>query len=454
MRKIVSDIMDTVSFLQTSGHWPAFLCPEIMCRVPAANAVGDFSCAIAQALAPLVEKDAYNIGIEIKAQLRHRYEKIEVERDGVMSFVLPTADLLAALQQMRHAGERYGKINIGKQRRRSVHLLTKSIVLPLSLADGRALFINDVMARVYTFCGWRVTRRVVMRDDAVERALLGESVTRRYLQHLGMNVPYAEQLLPGAYIRDLAQRLELRDYKINTPKKMEWIRARVATFATRMMTEEIQKTIIRGMRIPVDEWQSWQAGAQSSPLQEVFVSSVMTLREGTRPVRSVKPNGDAITTPELLEAFGPTSVRLLFLLSPREKACDLDLSIADADAEHNVAKRIAQGAACMQHVQPPLSKQQHSVAILVPTERTLLRHLLHFPLVVEETLRNQDGSMLARYALELSHSIEELAATARKSAAAGHSAVGADLLTTAAHVFPTTCNLLGIKNDILSPSQK
>lgn len=462
-KKVINDIQWAVSFLQKSGHWPMLPSIAISAALPTINDDADVISDIAKTIAPFVKKTPQEVGVELKAQLRPRYEKITIKDDGRLLFLCTEDDARAAFA---HVARKDFFHHAKNNRPCTFVLLHRDLKLPFSLSEMRTIIVGDVLANVYAFFGWSVRRTMRVDERPDNRALIGESVTRRYLQRVGVNVVYEEPLLPGEYFEQLAARLDLPDYKMTTQKKMEWIKNRVAQSATEMMMRDVKEIVEKRLRITIDEWGMMDMSKSDNAIvitciteerptisykketsQSIGISSNIALREGDRRVKAVKPDGDGISAAEFLDAFAPDAVRLLFLLSPRTTVCDCDLHRLEENANDNPLHCIQRAVVCLQKLHDRMEKtdaQDNPAGFhYTDCERVLFRYCVLFTFVVDHVYATGDVSMLAQFALQCAASIERFTdsiAASKKYLTPAQ----IEMLTIAENVFTQTLQLLGI----------
>lgn len=258
--KILSLLRKILLEFQTKGEWPKFDLPEIEVEYPQEEKYGDYSSNIVMKIAPLVNKNPLEIGELIIKKLsqdsrnKNFFEKIELVPPGFLNFYLTKNWLNRQVNLILKAGKNYGQSHLGKNQKVQVEFISANPTGPLHLGNGRGGFIGDTLANLLKFAGYKVQREYYINDLGKQIDLLGESVTRRYLQLQGIKIDYPEDLYQGEYIKELAQKLKLRDYKLNYKNKIKEIRERIKTLAFREMVSQIKKLVGSKLKIKYHQW--------------------------------------------------------------------------------------------------------------------------------------------------------------------------------------------------------
>lgn len=258
-KTIRQDIVQAVGALQANGGWPAFDVPEIDLTVPQEQSHGDMATNVALQLAPLVGRPPLHIAEEIKSRLSGEYVKVQIAHPGFLNFFVTGEQLVGEVNDILEQGDTYGSANVGDGKKVIVEFISANPTGPLTLPNGRGGYLGDVLSSILQRVGYTVVREYYVNDRGNQIDVLGESVARRYLQLQGINVPFSDELYQGEYITELAQQLNLKDYKLTNMKKLEWVKDRVKKKALDLMLQEIQRVVEEKMQIHYDVWFSEQS---------------------------------------------------------------------------------------------------------------------------------------------------------------------------------------------------
>lgn len=293
---IQQDIEQAVQQLQRSGQWPPFDIPEFIIEAPQQDLHGDFASNIAMQLAPRVRKNPLEIANDLKGVLNGEYDQVQIAHPGFLNFFVSNEALSSEVKEVLQKGERYGCSNIGKQQKVMFEFISANPTGPLTLPNGRGGYLGDTLSSVYEHLGYNVVREYYINDRGRQIDILGESVARRYLQKHGLNVPFSEELYQGEYITDIAEKINIKDYKLNSMKKLEWVKDRIKEMALKAMLKEIERVVEEKMQIHFDNWQSekalYESGLADMLLEQLKEKDLAYDKDGATWVRTTKFGDD------------------------------------------------------------------------------------------------------------------------------------------------------------------
>ncbi len=256
---IQKDIAQAIEAVQKNSTWPAIDIPDTRIDIPDQEAHGDFSSAVAMQLASVLRKSPLEIANDIKQELKGEYDHVQIVHPGFLNFFVSGAQRGDAVKAVIKKGEKFGSTNVGHRQKVLVEFISANPTGPLTLPNGRGGYLGDVLSNVLKELGYTVVREYYVNDRGRQIDILGESVVRRYLQNMGIKVPYSEECYQGEYISDIAKAIEWKDYKLTNFRKIEWIRDRIKTQALKLMLKEIQRVVKEKMMITFDSWFSEQS---------------------------------------------------------------------------------------------------------------------------------------------------------------------------------------------------
>lgn len=268
--QVERDIRQSVESLQNSQHWPDFEMPELTVELAGTPDECAYQTNFSMKLAPLLKKHALEVAADIKSQLPDTYADVDIVQHGTLKVLLSQEQLEQAAQDLIEQGGDYGTSTDGAGQSVLVECFSLIPSHPLNLADARAAYAADIMARVYSELGYSVTRAALLhdREDEIER--LGESVARRYLQRIGINVPFDDHLIDADYVKELASKIELKDMTLENIQKIEWLKQHIADRATEMMRTKMDKTLKSDMLLKINEW-----GVESKIIEQVTAADML-----------------------------------------------------------------------------------------------------------------------------------------------------------------------------------
>lgn len=178
---------------------------------------GDISINLAFRLAGLAKKPPHVVAEVIKKTLENEkksasisgiVQKIEVAKPGFVNFFLTRGAGNEILLAIRKQGDQFGKSAIGAGKKVLIEFVSANPTGPLTIAHGRQAVIGDVLARLLTHAGYKVTREYYLNDAGRQIRLLGASVLSRYADLAGGKFAFPEDGYKGSYIGSLAEELK------------------------------------------------------------------------------------------------------------------------------------------------------------------------------------------------------------------------------------------------------
>lgn len=254
-QSIIDDITQAIQALQHESTWPEFDIPEITVEKPKEESHGDFASNIAMKLTKQLKKNPLEIAEEIRDHLNaSQYDDVQILPPGFINFFAAGNQFAEVVEEILQKKEAYGQSRVGEGTKVLLEFISANPTGPLTLPNGRGGYLGDVLANVHKELGYSVVREYYVNDRGRQIDILGESVLRRYLRDQGINVPYEEEFYQGEYIGELAKQLDVKDYKLTSPDKMEWVKKRIKEQALKLMLEEIQRVVTHKMEIKYDSW--------------------------------------------------------------------------------------------------------------------------------------------------------------------------------------------------------
>ena len=120
---------------------------------------GDFSCNVSMILAPHLKKNPRKIAETIKQNIKSNIiEKIDVAGAGFLNFFLKKNAYYPFLTNIHNEKNRYGKQNIGKNKKVMVEFVSANPTGPLHIGHGRGAVLGDVLSNLLTFFGYNVSK--------------------------------------------------------------------------------------------------------------------------------------------------------------------------------------------------------------------------------------------------------------------------------------------------------
>ena len=212
MRDTLRDaIVGAIHAALADASLPTISIPDFQVEPPPQPEMGDFACTIALALAreaKMAPRDIAQIVIDhLPEDLR--LERIEVAGPGFINLFLGSQWLYDTLRECLREGENYGRSDLGAGRRVQVEFVSANPVGPLHIGNARGGPYGDVLAGLLAFTGHEVEREYYLNDgrDNTQLQAFGRSIRLRYLELLGEDVDFPDELYQGDYIADYGRNL-------------------------------------------------------------------------------------------------------------------------------------------------------------------------------------------------------------------------------------------------------
>ena len=166
--------------------------PEFALEAPKNADHGDFACNAALLLSKRLRRKPREIAEDLAARLRAASDtiaRVEVAGPGFVNVWLVGEGWQALLPRVLAEGPRFGRSEVGSNRRVQVEFVSATPTGPLTLGHGRQAVLGDTIARLLEWQNHDVTREYYFNDGGRQMRVLGESVRARYLEGLGRAAP-------------------------------------------------------------------------------------------------------------------------------------------------------------------------------------------------------------------------------------------------------------------------
>ena len=254
----------------------------IVLERPKQAAHGDWATSIALSLAKELKAKPRDIAQKIVDSLDldpSLVAKTEIAGPGFINFTLTSDWLYKELAGLLTHGSKYGQSQMGNGKKAQVEFVSSNPTGPLTIGHGRNAAIGDSLARLLEATGYQVTREYYFNDSGLQMKKLAQSVFLRYLQALGKEIVFPEDIYQGEYIRDIAENCRKAKGDSLTEADLEYFKQS----AVAVIFEEIKATMAR-MGIVFDvfynESDLYQRGEIESTLQTLKDKGLTYENEG------------------------------------------------------------------------------------------------------------------------------------------------------------------------------
>ncbi len=190
------------------GDLPDFKIPCIPVSPPKREGQGDLAYP-GMGLAKLARKNPLEIAQLISATLPEVdfIDRIEVAPPGFINCFLSEAYLKRQVDRIIDEGDDFFQLDIGAGQRAQVEFVSANPSGPITIGHTRNAVVGDAMARLLEAAGYEVQREYYYNNAGNQMIVLGKSLMSRYLQQLGIDVPFPADYYQGEYLIEIAAEL-------------------------------------------------------------------------------------------------------------------------------------------------------------------------------------------------------------------------------------------------------
>jgi len=228
---------------------------EIKIERPTERKFGDYATNVALIIAKKLKKNpkevAERLSFKLRSQDFKQFEKIEPAGAGFVNFFLSKEYLQDKVKEILKEKEKFGELDIGKNKKVNVEFISANPTGPLSLGNGRGGFCGDTLSRLLEKSGFKVKREYYINDRGEQIKKLGHSIFGD-----------SQAVYKGKYIEDLRKKIK---GKIKGKKPEE-----VGKMAAKIVMEEMIVPSIKKMGIKFDTWFSEESLYEKGEVDEVL----------------------------------------------------------------------------------------------------------------------------------------------------------------------------------------
>ena len=183
---------------------------DIIFTIPNQVDHGDLFTNVAMLLTKKLKRNPREIADEIINGLEYDESiiaKIEIAGPGFINFFFTSNYVVQIIKTILNEKNEYGKSNIHEGEKANVEFVSANPTGRLTVGHGRNAIIGDTVATLLEWIGYDVEREYYFNDAGRQMRVLGESVRVRYLQLLGEEIEFPDDLYQGEYIIDIAKLL-------------------------------------------------------------------------------------------------------------------------------------------------------------------------------------------------------------------------------------------------------
>lgn len=167
---------------------------------------GDISTNAALMLAKELQKSPREVAQTLQQAFKHHFvSHSEIAGPGFLNIFLTDAAFQELVQELAEQKKHFFAQSANSYLNYSIEFVSANPTGPLHIGHGRGGIIGDVLDRVLSFLGHKVTKEFYVNDAGAQMNKLGISFKIRCQQQAGMDVVLPEDHYQGEYLIALAQ---------------------------------------------------------------------------------------------------------------------------------------------------------------------------------------------------------------------------------------------------------
>ena len=257
LREQVEEVVDAaLSAAVADGSLPLEEVPAAALERPRDAANGDWASTVALRAAKAAHMKPRDVAEAVVAHLPENdlIASTEIAGPGFVNIRLTNAALASVIAEARREGMDFGRgespANAG---RINLEYVSANPTGPMHVGHGRWAALGDSMARVLRHAGFDVSEEFYINDHGTQMDNFGRSVSVRYEQLCGRDVPMPENCYGGAYVVDIAREILDADGEkwLDVPEE-----ERVVAFRERSYVEMLEhnKAVLSDFGTTFDTW--------------------------------------------------------------------------------------------------------------------------------------------------------------------------------------------------------
>jgi arginyl-tRNA synthetase len=261
---------------QKKGVLAAAVLPEVLIEHPQNPEHGDFASGLPLKLARAMKISPMGIAEKVSEHIvpPPQIDKIWTAAPGFINFTLREDWLSTQVESVLAAGESYGDINLGKNKRVQLEFVSVNPTGPLHVGHGRGAVLGSTLANVLTISGYAVEKEYYINDMGNQIDNFGRSLYARYRQCLNQEAAMPPDGYYGNYMIDLAKEIvqEEGDRFLSLPESEA--ASQLSELGTAKMLQKIKQDL-ELLNVVFDNWfseRSLYQGGQYSKTMELLQS--------------------------------------------------------------------------------------------------------------------------------------------------------------------------------------
>jgi len=211
--KLAELLTQAAAEAQKSGKFPPVTLPEVIMEHPQNPEHGDYASSLPLKLARVTSSNPLTIANDIAAFIARtdEIERAVVAPPGFINFILSADWLTGQVNSILEAGEAYGNIELGHDKRVQIEFVSVNPTGPLHVGHGRGAILGSTLSNALTAAGYQIEKEYYINDAGNQIDAFYRSLYARYQQCLGNEAEMPEDGYFGQYMVELAR--EIADQK-------------------------------------------------------------------------------------------------------------------------------------------------------------------------------------------------------------------------------------------------
>ena len=256
---------------QQSGKLPSVTLPEVIIEHPQNSEHGDYASSLPLKLAQATGINPLTIANDIVRFIATtpEIERTVVAAPGFINFTLKGDWLASQVNSILEAGDAYGNIDMGQDRRVQIEFVSVNPTGPLHVGHGRGAILGSTLANALTAAGYKVEKEYYINDAGNQMDAFYRSLYARYQKCLGTEAEMPTDGYFGNYMIDLAKEI-IAEYgdKFRALPETEAI-SKIGQIALEKIIGQI-KTDLELLGVKFDVWFSERSLYENGQYQEAL----------------------------------------------------------------------------------------------------------------------------------------------------------------------------------------
>ena len=245
--------------------------PNILVERPGNPAHGDFATSLPLRLARATRVNPLKLAEMLVQRIpgAAEVERVESAPPGFVNFYLRVPWVQQQVEAIREAGDGYGRVDVGRQRRVMVEFVSVNPTGPVHVGHARGAVLGSTLASTLEAAGYQVSREYYINDAGNQMEAFYRSVYARYLQALGKPAEMPANAYLGEYVGDLAREIVVAEGTRFLGMEEEQAIRQIGDLAREKMVAVIRDDL-RQIGVTFENWFSERSLYQSQEYDQVM----------------------------------------------------------------------------------------------------------------------------------------------------------------------------------------